>query len=135
MPYPPYGGWNSEVQDKREVESGFQPEIKPLSAKIEDYDIIAIGTPTWWFAPAPAVRTFLHSQNWTGKVIIPFMTHGGWPGHVIDEIKESCTGAKFLHSMEIQFDSQGGSQMHTSQEEIINWIEHIKQDINRGHYE
>lgn len=132
VPYPPYGGWNSEVttQGKREVETNFHPEIKPLSVKVADYDVIAIGTPTWWFAPAPVIRTFLNSQNWQGKVVIPFMTHGGWPGKVIQEIKESCEGAKFAPSMEIQFDSQGGSQMHTSQTEITNWIEHVKQYLD-----
>ena len=43
-PYPPYGGWNSEVteQGKREVEAGFMPEIKPLAVNIADYEIIAV---------------------------------------------------------------------------------------------
>lgn len=38
VPYPPYGGWNSEVteQGKREVEAGFMPEIKPLAVNIAD---------------------------------------------------------------------------------------------------
>lgn len=47
-PYPPYGGWDSEVtrQGKREVEAGYQPEIKPLTVNVADYDVIAVGTPT-----------------------------------------------------------------------------------------
>ena len=94
---PPYGGWDSEVtrQGQREVEAGYQPEIKPLTVNVADYDVIAVGTPTWWFRMAPPMLTFLHSQDRTGKTVIPFMTHGGWPGHVIADIKTICAGAKF----------------------------------------
>lgn len=35
------------------------PQIDPLSADISDYDVIAIGTPTWWYTMAPVVLTFL----------------------------------------------------------------------------
>lgn len=49
IPYTPYGGFGSEVvsQGQDQVNKGFQPEITPLSVKVEDYDIIAVGTPTW----------------------------------------------------------------------------------------
>lgn len=127
-PYPPYGGWDSEVtrQGQREVEAGYQPEIKPLTINVADYDVIAVGTPTWWFRMAPPMLTFLHSQDWTGKTVIPFMTHGGWPGHVIADIKTICAGAKFAPDMEIQFDSQGGADMLTDQAEIDAWIDSVK---------
>lgn len=127
-PYPPYGGWDSEVtrQGQREVEAGYQPEIKPLTVNVADYDVIAVGTPTWWFRMAPPMLTFLHSQDWTGKTVIPFMTHGGWPGHVIADIKTICAGAKFAPDMEIQFDSQGGADMLTDQAEIDAWIDSVK---------
>lgn len=130
-PYPPYGGWNSEVteQGKREVEAGFMPEIKPLAVNIADYDIIAVGTPTWWFTMAPPMHTFLKSQDWTGKTVIPFMTHGGWPGHVITDIKEYCAGAEFAADMEIQFDSEGGDHMLTSQADIDAWLEGLRKEL------
>lgn len=127
VPYPPYGGYGSAVvsQGKREVDQGFQPEIRPFTHKLEEYDIIAIGTPTWWYTMAPAMLTFLKSQKWEGKKVIPFMTHGGWPGHVISDIKKCCPGADFVSSMEIQFDSEGGSKMLTPQSEITAWIERL----------
>lgn len=47
----PYRGSHEEVveQGKREVEAGFMPRINPLSVNLADYDVIAIGTPTWWY--------------------------------------------------------------------------------------
>ena len=75
----PYAGSYNDVVDQgqREVNAGFEPELKPLSVNVADYDVIAVGTPTWWYTMAPAVKTFLHEQNFAGKTIVPFMTNGG----------------------------------------------------------
>ena len=65
-------------------------QIKPIFVNLADYDVIAIGTPTWWYTMAPAVLTFLTTNDFTGKTVIPFMTNGGWPGHVIIDMEENC---------------------------------------------
>ena len=56
----PYSGCHEDVVElgKREVEAGFMPQINPISVNLADYDVIAIGTPTWWYTMAPAVLTF-----------------------------------------------------------------------------
>ena len=124
----PYEGSYQDVveQGKQEVDSGFQPKIKPLPYSVADYDVIAIGTPTWWYTMAPAVLTCLNSQNWNGKIVVPFMTNGGWPGHVIKDIQKVCKGAKSVCEMQIQFDSSGGDHMETNEREIQKWIESVK---------
>lgn len=124
----PYmGSYNAIVeQGQREVNRGYQPEIKPLGVNLNDYDVIAVGTPAWWYTMAPAVLSFLKSCDWKGKTVIPFQTHGGWPGHVIKDIKSACKGAEFIHEMEIQFDSAGGAELVTKEAEIEAWIEKIK---------
>lgn len=129
----PYTGSHEEVveQGKREVEAGFMPQIDPLSVNVSDYDVIAIGTPTWWYTMAPAVLTFLTENDFNGKTIIPFMTNGGWPGHVIKDMKSKCKGANFIHEMQIQFDSMGKDHLETSESVIAEWIEQIKEDLNR----
>ena len=124
----PYTGSYDEVVDQGqdEVRRGYEPEIKSLSVNVADYDVIVIGTPTWWYTMAPAVKTFLHEQNFKGKTVIPFMTNGGWPGHVIKDMKSACDGAKVICPMEIQFDSTGGSRLETPEKEIETWIQKIK---------
>lgn len=127
----PYTGSYDEVVDQgqREVNAGYKPEIKPLTVNIQDYNVIAVGTPTWWYTMAPAVLTFLSAQDFTGKTVIPFMTNGGWPGHVIKDMKANCKGAEFAHEMEIQFDSTGGAHLETPEKKIDAWIEAVKKDI------
>lgn len=107
------------------VNRGYMRPIKPIGVNIQDYDVIAVGTPTWWYTMAPAVKTFLHNENWIGKEVIPFMTNGGWPGYVIKDMKKACAGASFSDEMQIQFDSTGESELVTPQKEIENWITNL----------
>lgn len=124
----PYEGSYDDVvsQGQNEVNRGYEPEIKPLNVNIADYDVIAIGTPTWWYTMAPAVRTFLHENDFSGKTVVPFMTNGGWPGHVIKDMKSFCKGAEVVCDMQVQFDSTGGSRLETSKNKIDKWIQSVK---------
>lgn len=121
----PYEGSYNDVvaQGKREVESGFKPEIKPID--VSAYDVIAVGTCTWWYTMAPAVKTFLEDHDFTGKTVIPFMTNAGWPGTVIKDMTKAAKGADVVHPMEIRFDSGGGDKQETKQIEVENWIRSI----------
>ncbi len=127
----PYKGSYDDVvnQGQEEVQRGYEPAIKPLGVDISEYDVIAVGTPTWWYTMAPAVRTFLHGENFDGKIVVPFMTNGGWPGHVIKDMKTMCKGADIVCELQIQFDSTGGSKLETPMEEITQWIQNVKQAL------
>lgn len=122
-----YTGSYDEVvrQGQDEVNRGYQPEIIPMPFSVQDYDVIAIGTPTWWYTMAPAVLSFLKAQDFSGKTVIPFMTNGGWPGHVIKDIKKECKGACFINEMEIKFDSEGGDHLETPEDDIDAWVENV----------
>lgn len=124
----PYTGSYNDIveQGQREVNRRYQPEIKPLALNMADYDVIAVGTPTWWYTMAPAVLSFLKSCDWEGKTVIPFQTHGGWPGHVIKDMKKICKGADFSHEMDIQFDSTGGGELVTENKKIEAWMEQVR---------
>ena len=124
----PYEGSYEDVvnQGQEEVNCGYEPEIKPLGVNISDYDVIALGTPTWWYTMAPAVRTFLHGNSFEGKTVIPFMTNGGWPGHVIKDMKALCKGADTVCEMQVCFDSEGGSTLVSPIAKIMQWINQVQ---------
>lgn len=123
----PYKGSYDEVvqQGRDEVNRGYKPALQPIPVEVQDYDIIAVGTPTWWYTMAPAMATFLDAVDWQSNTVIPFMTNGGWPGHVIADIKKACPGATFAQAMEVQFDSTGGSRMETPITEVESWIQNL----------
>ena len=124
----PYSGSYNDVVDQgqREVNQGYEPELKPVSADIAGYDVIAVGTPTWWYTMAPAVKTFLHQNSFAGKTVVPFMTNGGWPGHVIKDMKNACSGAEFACEMQVKFDSDGGDRLETPESKIEAWAQSVK---------
>lgn len=131
----PYTGSYSQVVDQgqREVERGYEPPLKPLELDPADYDVIAVGTPTWWYTMAPAVKTFLHRQSFAGKTVVPFMTNGGWPGHVITDMKKTCPGAVFACELQSRFDAQGGDRLETPEAELTAWAQSVRKLLaNKG---
>lgn len=118
-------------QGKDEVEAGLMPDLEPLNFAPEDYDVVAIGTPTWWYTMAPAVRSFIAAHAWAGKTVVPFMTNGGWPGTVIRDIEAACAGATIACPMCVRFDSSGGSHLITPKREIQAWARRVR-DLLEG---
>ena len=113
-------------QGQREVNAGFMPEIEPFEFNPENYDVIVIGTPTWWYTMAPAVKTFLSENDFTGKTVVALSTNGGWAGNVTADIEDACAGATFGPALEVQFDSTGGDRQETPQREVDSWIEKVR---------
>lgn len=63
-------------QAQAEKENNFMPELVE-NIDISGYDTIYLGTPVWWYTFATPIRTFLSENDFSGKTIIPFCTHGG----------------------------------------------------------
>lgn len=109
-------------QAKKEVESSYKPAIKGKAPNIGTYDIIFVGSPSWWSTIAPPVATFLSGSNLTGKTIIPFITHeGSRMGRSAADIKKLCPGSTVLEGLPIR-----GSHATDSQNEIKQWLQSIK---------
>ena len=60
----------------QEREQGILPEIQPVAANLDDYDVIFLGYPVWFGTFAPPVITWLNSVDLSGKTIVPFCTFG-----------------------------------------------------------
>lgn len=63
-------------QAKQEINNNFRPELKALP-DTSSYDVVFVGSPTWWGTIAPAVSSFITQADLSGKTVIPFITHGG----------------------------------------------------------
>lgn len=84
------------AQAKKECRDEFKPELAATVEDFSKYDVIFVGTPNWWSTMAPPVRSFLDGCDFTGKTVIPFVTHGG--GGMADcerDIRKACPGAVF----------------------------------------
>lgn len=117
-------------QGEEEVKRGYRPKLKPLGVNLNDYSRIIVGTPTWWYAPAPVVMSFLVGHNLHGKTVVPFMTNAGWPGHVISDMTAAAehSGARVEKNHEFRFSASSGhrNEMKTSEAELNKWIDSLK---------
>lgn len=95
----------------RQKYSGWEcPPLRPMKKDIAGYDVIALGSPTWWYTMAPAMRTFVTTHEFTGKKMIFFTTHGGRPGSAIKHLKNLTHADEVLGTIEVRFDSNGGDE-------------------------
>ena len=67
-----------------------RPEIAESNVKIENYDVVFLGFPIWWYVAPTIINTFLESADFSGKKIILFATSGGSKfGGTVEELKIS----------------------------------------------
>lgn len=103
-PREPYPQEYKEVakQAVREIKSGFVPEIAHAEIDLAQYDTILVGTPNWCGTIAPPVTAFLKEQDFTGKKVSVFCTHGGSGlAYIPGDVEKLCPGAKMLPAFEV----------------------------------
>lgn len=87
---------------KQELESDVRPALAQNIDNLAQYDTIFIGYPIWWSAVPRVMMTFLESNDFSGKTIIPFCTHGGSGlAGTEREIKDACANSNVLQGLAI----------------------------------
>ncbi len=106
---------------KKEVESGYLPQLRPVSVDYEKYECVVIGTPVWWYTFAPAVHTFLtqNAEGLKGKKVYPFATNGGWLGHTPSDFRRALKKCTVGQVLSVKFD---GDKQITPNLAIDDWI-------------
>lgn len=102
-----------EMNDK-----SFRPAIAGKVENMNQYDLIYIGFPIWWYVAPTIINTFLEQYDFEGKTIVPFATSGMSPmGKTNAELKDSCKGAILKEGK--RFDA------NASAEELKKWTESL----------
>ena len=109
---------------QKEVASGYIPALQPVAIDWDKYDAILLGSPVWWSSFAPAMRKFLMSYKWQGRVVYPFVTHGGTVGHVISDFKKGLRGAQVASLLGVKFED---NEQITPDLVIKDWVTMIKE--------
>ena len=73
-------------------DSASRPAITGTDAHIEDYDVIFLGFPIWWYTAPTIVRTFLEKYDFSGKTIVLFATSGSsGMGNTAEDLRSSVS--------------------------------------------
>ena len=124
-PLTPYStDYQTVVDDEQNSEaSEVIPEIEKINVDLNKYDEIILGTPTWWYRPAPVVRSFIINNDLSGKVIKPFATNAGWLGKTFKEIEKLCPNSIVKDELNIVFPTDYNiTTPITSKNEIEQWM-------------
>ncbi len=121
VPYPNDYNETAYGIAKEQHDKGIKPELKS-NGDVSGYDVIFVGTPAWWYTMAPAVMTFLGNNSFEGKIIVPFITHGGGGKYnIAREMAGLAKGAKVLEPIAIY--GRGNS---STDRDIDAWLKNVK---------
>lgn len=105
-------------QAKREIEAGYRPALAAGAPDPQNYDVVFVGSPCWWYTIAPPIATWLAAHDFSGKRIIPFMTHeGSRMGHSEQDIRELCSGATVAEGLPVR-----GGAVSDSAPAVEKWL-------------
>lgn len=74
----PYSSDYDECLDRAadEKADNARPALSTHVSNMEDYDIVFLGYPNWWYTLPMPVLSFVEEYDFSGKTIVPFCTHG-----------------------------------------------------------
>lgn len=95
-----------------------RPVIAGKMEDMEQYEVVFVGFPIWWYVAPKIINTFLESYDFSGKTIVTFATSGGsGMGNTNDKLAPSCPGAILLE----------GKMLNgvVTQAELKAWVESL----------
>ena len=120
VPANPYPESYGEVlaRGRQELKDNVMPELKTAVPDLAPYGVIFVGSPNWFNTVVPPVMTFLSGRDFTGKTIVPFMTHGGGGrGKSQQDLQRLAPGATLLEGRAFR-----GDAMADAGEDVRTWL-------------
>ena len=98
-----------EMEDKTS-----RPAITDKLPNMQDYDVVYVGFPIWWYTCPTIINTFMEAYDFTGKTVIPFATSGG------SSIKKACEDLKAAYP-NVNW-KEGKLLNGTSKKDLETWV-------------
>ena len=113
----PYRGNIYEVSQK-DLNANARPALANHVQNIEQYDVLLLGYPTWWSTMPMPVFSFLEEYDFSGKVILPFSSHGSTRfGDSISDLSKEVPNSYVGQGFEYFY--SGGGEL---EDEILKWL-------------
>lgn len=106
---------------KRDQEQNARPKLKTSLPNLAQYDVIYLGYPNWWGTIPMHFYTLFEQNDFSGKTIAPFCSHGGGGlGRSVADIKKLNPNAIVTEGLSVS--SAGGRSLSG---DIDNWLRKI----------
>lgn len=120
-PYP--SDWD-ECLERANQERGdnARPELVENIEDLSQYDTIFLGYPNWWYGVPMALLTFLESNDFSGKQVFLFCSHGtGGLANSVEIISEAIPDAEISDNIFDCYEEEASS----SEESIRQWVQEL----------
>lgn len=98
-----------------------RPAISGSVENMEQYDVVFIGYPIWWYDAPRIVSTFMESYDFSDKTIVPFCTSGGSGiGSSASNLEKLTNNAEWLEGQRLNGND--------SQDEVMEWVDSLELD-------
>ena len=120
LPEQPYTDADLDWRDKQSRSSvemkdkSSRPAITNKLTNMQDYDVVYVGFPIWWYTAPTIINTFMEAYDFKGKTVIPFATSGG------SSIKKACEDLKAAYP-DVNW-KEGKLLNRASKQELDTWV-------------
>jgi flavodoxin len=106
-------------EGRRERDRNVRHRLTSHVADMGSYDVIFLGFPNWWYGLPMPVYSFLEAYDFSGKTIIPFVTHGtgGLAGTIRQLTAALPKNCKILKSFDVYH-----RDVNSAQNNINTWL-------------
>lgn len=109
-----------------EKNNNARPAIKDRVQNWDDYDIVFIGCPVWWWTTPMIIHTFCESYDFKGKTVVPFCTYAAtYRDETLAEIVNITPDANHLTG-------EGLTSGSINAQRIQTWIDLINEEWNNS---
>lgn len=117
-PYP--SDWNDCLtRANQERGDDARPELVENVENLDNYDVVFLGYPNWWYGVPMALLSFLENNDLSGKQVYLFCSHGtGGLANSVDIITEALPNGEISDNIFDCFEEEAPS----SQTEIESWL-------------
>ena len=96
-----------------------RPALAENVENLEQYDTVFLGYPNWWYDVPMALLTFLEQNDFSGKQVYLFCSHGtGGLANSVEIITEAAPDAEISENIFDCYEEDAAS----SQDAIREWI-------------
>ncbi|MDE6579905.1 MAG: NAD(P)H-dependent oxidoreductase, partial [Ruminiclostridium sp.] len=125
----PYSSDYNECLDRAadEKAANARPELVNHVDNMQDYDIVFLGFPNWWYTVPMAIHSFIEEYDFSGKTVVPFVTHG--TGGLASTIKDITAAlpdsATILEPIGVY-----RPEVDASHDDVIQWLKGLNLDLS-----
>ena len=113
-------GWMSAGRDSMGEK---EAQIAPTNRVPQEYDLVVIGTPIWAWRPTPAIRTYVHKNDLSGKKVALFFTMDSNLKQAVEKTKALMPNSVFEGELAL---AKALENKEETKKKIIEWCSTLK---------